>query len=481
MLKLTESQKQVFQKLKNFVFKSNDRVFLLKGYAGTGKTTLMRFLIEELHKKEKNYSLLASTGRAAKILGDLSGNGASTMHSLIYSFSNLNKDLTEVDVSNADATGQLFLVFEANTLKDTEGDCIYIVDESSMISDVESKTVMQAKFGTGRLLKELLDYDKRKGSKFIFVGDPCQLPPVEQTTSPALDQKYFMNVFRLQAQEGQLTEIMRQGKDNSLITVSQDIRRRYSQSPETPLIYGKQRVWGEKFHFSHCKEINILSSNEQLLQNYLADVKTNGFGNAIYICRSNKDCHHTSLKVRQLLGFKGRIAVGDQLMVVQNNLPSGLVNGDMVEVMALSNDVRYCAGQMFRMVRVRNLFNDFTSDILLMESLLDSESQNISSIEQTDLFRDFVIRMNYKGISQRKTPDLFRDSLMNDEYLNALRCMYGYAVTCHKAQGGEWNNVYLQMPRNLTMNPVKSSFQWLYTALTRARQKVNVVRDFFID
>ncbi len=480
-IKLTESQQRVFKSLKDFIYKSKDRVFLLKGYAGTGKTTLMRFLIEDLTKKEREFCLLASTGRAAKVLGDLSGNGASTIHGLIYTFSDLNKDVSEVASTNVDATGQLFLVFEPHTLDADKGECVYIVDEASMIGDIETKNITQAKFGSGRLLKELMDYDKRNGSKFIFVGDPCQLPPVEQTTSPALDQKYFMNVFRLQAQEAQLTEIMRQGKDSSLITVSQDIRRKFTQSPESADIYGKQKVWGEKFHFSRCPDIHILSSNEQLLQNYIDDVRANGFNNAIFLSRSNSNCHELSLKVRQQLGFKGRVCVGDQLMVVQNNLPTGLVNGDMVEVLELGKEVRRVANQDFRLVKVKNLFNGATFETLLMESLLDSATQNVSAVEQTDLFRDFAIRMHRQGISQKKTPDLFKDCLLGDEYLNALRCMYGYAVTCHKAQGGEWNNVYLQMPRNLTLNPVKGNFQWAYTAITRAKKSLSVVRDFFID
>ena len=480
MITLTESQKRVFKSMKDFIYKSDDRVFLLKGYAGTGKTTLMRFLIDDLNKKEREYRLLASTGRAAKILGDLSGNGASTIHGMIYSFKDLNKEVPTAAGTGVDDSGQLFLVFEPNVVGNDAGECVYIVDEASMIGDMEPVYVTQAMFGSGRLLKELMDYDKRKGSKFIFVGDPCQLPPVSQTASPALDQKYFMNMFRLQAQEAQLTEIMRQGKDSSPITVSQDIRRRYAQSPEV-LDATKQHVWGEKFHFRHCRDIHILNSNEVLLQNYVDDVKTNGFGNAIYICRSNKDCHRMSLTVRAQLGFRGRVCVGDQLMVVQNNLLSGLVNGDMVEVLELDGTVERRANQDFRRVKVKNLFDGTVSEQLLMESLLDNPTQNVSAEEQTDLFRDFAIRMHKKGIKQKRDADLFRDNLMRDEYLNALRCMYGYAVTCHKAQGGEWNNVYLQMPRNLTLNPVKGNYQWLYTAITRAKKSLSVVRDFFID
>jgi len=160
---------------------------------------------------------------------------------------------------------------------------------------------------------------------------------------------------------------------------------------------------------------------------------------------------------------------------------SGLVNGDMVEVLELDGTVERRANQDFRRVKVKNLFDGTVSEQLLMESLLDNPTQNVSAEEQTELFRDFAIRMHQKGIKQKRDSELFREQLMKDEYLNALRCMYGYAVTCHKAQGGEWNNVYLQMPRNLTLNPVKGNYQWLYTAITRAKKSLSVVKDFFID
>lgn len=188
-IKLTTSQENVLKQILEFVSNPTERVFILKGYAGTGKTTLMRFLIQELEKVKKDYRLLASTGRAAKVLANLSNrNGStSTIHSMVYSFNGLSKEYDEKETPVVDKDGQLFLVFEPSQLNETEvPETIYIIDEASMISDVAAKNVTQAKFGEGRLLKELLDYDKRPESKFIFVGDPCQLPPIEEYYSPAL-------------------------------------------------------------------------------------------------------------------------------------------------------------------------------------------------------------------------------------------------------------------------------------------------------
>lgn len=210
-IQLTTSQEFVLKQLLSFINHPTDRVFILKGYAGTGKTTLMRFLIRQLESLGKNYQLLASTGRAAKILSNLSGNAsASTIHSMVYDFNGLNKELNEKEELKADQYGQLFLVFEPTKLAPTDvSETIYIIDEASMVSDVVVKNVTQAKFGDGRLLQDLLQYDTRKGSKYIFVGDPCQLPPIEQYFSPALMKEYVQNTFGVVAQEAQLTKIMR--------------------------------------------------------------------------------------------------------------------------------------------------------------------------------------------------------------------------------------------------------------------------------
>ena len=200
---LTKSQTIVFNKILSFI-ESKDRVFVLKGYAGTGKTTLMRFLIDKLIKQKKHFKLLASTGRAAKVLSDITkqATDATTIHSMIYSFSGLNQDLSKVDTTKEEPIGPLFIMFEPTKLDpNTLPETIYIIDEASMVSDIEEKDITQAKFGSGRLLKELLDYDTRQRSKYIFVGDPCQLPPIWETFSPALMPEYFQKTFRINAIE----------------------------------------------------------------------------------------------------------------------------------------------------------------------------------------------------------------------------------------------------------------------------------------
>ena len=194
-IKLTVSQDKVLKQMLDFIKHPIDRVFILKGYAGTGKTTLMRYLIEELKLQERHFRLLASTGRAAKILSNLSGQEnmqASTIHSLVYTFNGLNKEYDDKEEVKVDTNGQLFLMFEPSILDKDSPETIYIIDEASMVSDMPVKLITQAKFGSGRLLKELLDYDNRDKSKYIFVGDPCQLPPIRESLIP---QHFDLTLF----------------------------------------------------------------------------------------------------------------------------------------------------------------------------------------------------------------------------------------------------------------------------------------------
>lgn len=478
---LTSSQLLAFNKMKAFLHDQNQRVFILKGYAGTGKTTLMKFFIEELKSSKKQFKLLASTGRAAKILSDLTGcvEGASTIHSMIYSFADLNQDLSDKTEKQMDETGQLFLIFEPQKVDDTDtSECVYIIDEASMVSDVADTIVTQAKFGSGRILKELLEYDTRKGSKYIFVGDPCQLPPIQETFSPALSTSYFKQTFHLDAQEAQLVEIMRQKGGSQIVTSSKNVRSLYANAPVSPAVYGKSRVWG-KLPFSSCCKLS--ASLEEMIDKYIKDIRMYGYEQAIFICKSNRACLEISQFVRKSLGLTAPVVQkGDLLMVTQNNILSGLVNGDMVEVLAIEKKREIRAGQVFRVVRVRELFSKRVVSVPLMESTLEMMRGNLDSVQQTALFVDFIARMKKEGITQ-KNKQLFNIQMMQDPYLNALRCSYGYAITCHKAQGGEWPNVYVHVPRNYTLNPTKETYQWIYTAMTRAKESLNMVQEFYIN
>ena len=489
---LIESQKRVLKQLTDFVFNSDDRVFVLKGYAGTGKTTLMKFLIDELEQQKQAFKLISTTGRAAKILANHTGREASTIHSMIYKFTDFNQDVSKFDAktSNIDNVGQLFLVFEPATLSnDDRNSIIYIIDEASMVSDTEDKNVIQAKFGSGRLLTELLGYDDLEQSKFIFVGDPCQLPPILGSISPALSTEYFQKRFQLHAQQATLTEIMRQ--DNSIIAAGNYVRKLWENAPENESAYPKGNNW-RTIQLSPYKDIKLHSNTDEMLGLYLETIKSKGYNEATFISYSNSKCSELSASIRQSLGFQGDVQKGDLLMVVQNQGSiTGLMNGDMVEVVGIRPESErtfkevktpegYHTTLVFREVTVKELFTEKTFTTLLLETLLESKQTNLDALQQSGLFLDFILRMKRRGIDRKRNSDEFERAMLKDPYLNALRCNYGYAITCHKAQGGEWSNVFIQPPRNLTLNPTQNKYQWFYTAITRAKQTVHLCKDFFI-
>lgn len=482
----TEAQESILRQLKAFIDDTDERVFILRGYAGTGKTTLIRFLIPLLKENHINYLLLATTGRAAKVLSNYSGYDTSTIHHLIYHFDRLNQDLSEVDEQTLlDNTGQLFLNFEP-VQSDSESACIYIIDESSMISDSESKDITQAQFGSGRLLKELLEYDSNNSSKFVFVGDPCQLPPIESTNSPALDAEYIRKTFQFSVRSAELTQILRQDNENDIISTASSIRNLYTRAPETDWGYGRSRVWG-KLPFKGRKNIVLHPSSTDLINSYLSTIQEKSHNKTIYIARSNRQCRDVCNIVRASKGFKNSVCKGDLLMVIQNQLATGLMNGDFIEVLEVGNIVHRTFKQShyetstiiaFQEVKVRESFSQREYETLLMIDCL--QQGNLDSVQQSGLFLDFAIRMKQRGITQKTNTAMFNEMLARDPFLNALRCSYGYAVTCHKAQGGEWEDVFVDVPRNFMLNPTKATYQWIYTALTRAKETFHCVEDFYI-
>ena len=480
----TSSQQKAFDKLIRFVNRTDtaegalivgysdpERIFILKGYAGTGKTTLIRSLVDYLDEHHFTYRLLASTGRAAKVLSNIVGAEATTVHSCIYVFKDFNQDLDEMEKTRAgsdtDSSGQLFLNFSIKEPNEpNEGPDFYIVDESSMISDVEDKQVTQAKFGSGRLLRDLLNYDKY--SRFIFVGDPCQLPPVTQSESPALMPSSFAE-YGATPWESELTEVVRQAENNDIALAAKKVRECY---------YHPQPWKAAKFSLRNYQHIHVLSSQAELLNRYIQDIRNKGYNHSTTITLSNKQCNLLTNVIRPSLGItSSRISKGDLLLVTQNNLISGLMNGDLVVVEEVGISERR-AGLTFLKTKVKELFTGRTFSQFLIAEIVYQNATNLSQPQQKELFIDFYYRMKDIGLKQG-TPR-FNEAMLSDPYLNALRAVYGYALTCHKSQGGEWDNVYLDIPRNLPYIEKPYVYQWVYTAMTRARQELFVVDDYWV-
>lgn len=487
-INLLPDQEQVMKALVDFCKDEDSRMFVLSGYAGTGKTTLLRKFISwlvdqgycngaEIPRTERGGDIrqfvsLASTGRAAKVLSDKTGSIATTVHGWIYHFNGFNQDIAKMVETieknqHVDNTGQLLLDFGFSPLDARANHVIYIVDESSMISDVEDKHSTQAVFGSGRLLHDLINYDPT--GKFVFVGDDCQLPPVNGTGSPALDEQYIKNEYHLQIHSATLTQIVRQDSDNDIIVAAGKMRELCMNPPRVK--------WGQ-FPMKGYRHIGVFNTQQELVDKYVEELKQNGYDATTLLTGSNNRCTSLSSQIRKRLGFTDpRVMPGELLLVTQNNLPTRLMNGDLVKVRSIGNRVEK-AHLVFLDVEVEELVTKKVYRTLLIESLLYSTKVNLTEYEQKGLFIDFYYREREKGIKQKDAE--YKQDIMQDQYLNALRAVYGYAITCHKAQGGEWPAVYLDIPRYLSHEPDRSAYQWLYTAMTRASDMLYIINDYFI-
>ena len=468
--KPTPGQLNVMGLLELFVKNPSEKVFILKGYAGTGKTTLMSGFIKWLSENNHTYSLLASTGRAAKILSDKTGNEASTIHSLIYIFSNLDDDL-ETMVSKQeslaiDDKGQISLIFDVKVIE-SEIEKIYIVDEASMVADISDGGGSFAKFGTGELLKDLFAYDKK--GKFVFVGDPCQLPPVGQNFSPALSKEYIEQTYSLATRQIELTEIVRQASTNGIIRASLALRKLKSINPAVKFA---------NFQMRGFTDVNMHSSHVNLINLYIRKIKEFGFEYSTMICQTNRHCSDLNNIIRTSLGKSSHILEsGDILMVTQNNYLTRLVNGDIVQVLQTGKR-EYRCGLQFLNVEILDFASKEIYNVMMVEDILYSISTNLNNKQHKDLMIDYYFRMKEIGILQKS--QRFRDNMMEDPYLNALKAVYGYALTCHKAQGGEWNEIFLYLDNKIHGIPKPGIYQWMYTAVTRAKSTLHLVNDWFI-
>ena len=486
-MNLYPQQQKAMEAMKAFTKSAEDRVFILSGYAGTGKTTLLRAYTEWLEKEHyvnaatgsmlkgadmNKYIPMASTGRAAKVLRDKIGQGATTVHSTIYFYKGFNQDLEKLTQTidknvGVDKTGQLFLTFGFEPIEQLSR-TVYIIDEASMISDTATKNPTQALFGSGKLLEDLLHYDPN--GKFVFVGDDCQLPPIEGDLSPALSADYISQCYGLSVKTAVLTDIIRQKNDNDIIIAANKMRELCENPPRVK--------WGQ-FPFRGYSHINVLSSQRQLVDQYVDEIRQKGYDSATLITGSNKSCVSLGTLIRQALGYtQSQLMKGELLLVTQNNLSTGLMNGDLVVVKSVGDRQQVRANLTFLNVEVEELASKRTHSIMLIADILYSSYVNLTQEQQKDLFIDFYRRERKKGIKEKDNK--FQYDLMNDPYLNALRAVFGYAITCHKSQGGEWNKVFVDIPRRMSHEPDRCTYQWLYTAMTRASETLYVANDFFI-
>lgn len=470
--KLNKQQTDVFNSLTGFISDFGNNAFILKGYAGTGKSTLMSGLIKYLTEKKIDFVLLASTGRAAKILSDKTGVRASTVHSQIYVFNGLSDDIYEMykdkEKLDVDDKGQISLQFSLATKMDAKK-VVYIVDESSMIADRKSNNDSFADYGSGRLLNDLLTYDKE--GKYVFIGDPNQLPPVNEKKSPALNAEYLQQQHQLNSLEYELNQIIRQKEESGIVKMSMNIRKQFNENLN--INWPKLKAYG-------FNDVSLHAPSE-LINNYIDLVGEKGYDYCTLIAPSNRLCTSLSNLVRKSLFDRPGLLVKDELLLVtQNNMPTGFVNGDLVMVLDIG-DVEIRCGLNFRLVEVIELSTQVKKKTLLIEEVISSNVTNINSKQHKDLMIDFTIRMRNKGINQNDKA--YKDAMRNDPYLNALKVVYGYALTCHKSQGGEWEEVFLYLDKSMYVLGKPAIYQWWYTAVTRAKStlRLGVVHDWVVN
>lgn len=461
-IELTPHQQKVFNHLQTFISGNDHQVFLLKGYAGTGKTTLVSFLLKHLTATEPGVTpvLMASTGRAAKVLSRKTGVEATTVHSHIYQFEGVNDGGAAEDQDYNEQTGQLSLTFGLRKLEAEAKDrFLYIIDEASMLSHLESSGDHAARFGSGSMLADFFHFVGQH--KVLFIGDPVQLPPPigKNPFSSALDASFLRQEYQLTVAEAELRDVIRQGKDNPVLALATELRG-YVDRGET------RRDW-QPVMKNPAYGFFAPYTQQLLADRYLAATK-NDFSAALIITHSNKQTHYLNgiVRAKRYPPEKlHRLQRNELLQVVQNNHLVPLANGDQV----LVRDARplgKSAGFFFLTIKAEDVNTGQIHEVSLLYDFLLDPRANFDAEDFRKLLIDFDKRARKQGL-RRKT-EAYLKAMREDKYLNALRAKFGYAVTCHKAQGGEWDTVFLNLSETINMLAPESRYRWLYTAVTRA-------------
>ena len=462
--------------------RSSDKVFILSGYAGTGKTTVLKPIIEMAEKSGHDVRLMAPTGRAAKVMESKAGHDASTIHRAIYRLSGLDAPSDEEIRTEELEDMELRFFFPLDIpVNDTMMLCI--VDEASMISSRYSRHELY-KFGSGYLLDDLLSFALyHEHGKIIFSGDPAQLPPVGDNTSCALDPKFFAgkNIpFRIYT----LTEVLRQNSRSTILANAGKIR--------SLIGFGGQR--NSMFLEMHKGEFELVSELK-VAESYCAASRKCGQSCAV-VTFSNRAAQTYNLVIRKMLygAEVPELVPGERLVVVQNNYSfpdRDIMNGDIAELVSASEKTvgrtvkvrtKDSVGEtceelvhlVFRDVTLR-FWDGKTLDCKILSGLLGSDKPNLTVNQVKALFIDFCIRHPHLPRSSQE----FRTALLTDSYYNAVKVKYGYAVTCHKAQGGEWDYVYVDFSQRKGLSD--DVLRWDYTAVTRARKCVYAVNPPHVD
>lgn len=441
----TNEQNDIITDISEFITTIGNRsIYVLKGYAGTGKTTLVSSIVKSLPLVAKRHVLMAPTGRAAKVLAKYSKKAASTIHRKIY-WIRTNK------------SGNTFITRKENTHTNT----IFFVDEASMISENNEKA-----FGNRSVLNDLIEYVyEGLDCKLILIGDTAQLPPVHLEVSPALNEDILERKSNKQIISIELTEVVRQ-KENSLILNNATLIR--------------EKIAKEDYTFPSIitnNEVIRINTGEDLQDALESAYSNNGINNTSVICRSNKRANLYNQQIRTKIRWQeNEISSGDMLMVVRNNYfwldessKAGFIaNGDIIMVTKINETIERYG---FRFARASVEMIDYPKeknlDLLLLLDTLTSESPTISYDQYQKLYKE--ISKDYNGQKE------INKKIKEDEFFNALQIKFAYAITCHKSQGGQWENIFVDMGYFTNQMLDKAYLRWLYTAITRATKKLYLI------
>lgn len=447
----TLKQDIFFQKIADFITNENDdEIFLLKGYAGTGKTTVIATIVNQLKDVHKKYVLLAPTGRAAKVISNYSHKPAFTIHKRIY-------------FPKKGGGGGVSFTMQPNKFKNT----VFIVDEASMISDTNSDSGL---YENGSLLDDLILYIySGHKCKMILVGDTAQLPPVHMDVSPALNMDTLSMNYSMEVQHIELDEVMRQEEKSGILYNATELRE----------ILKSQFMDSFKFQLRGFKDIvrledgyDIQDAIQQAYSNYSIE-------DTAFIVRSNKRANQYNQQIRlRILDKESELSAGDFMMVVKNNYfwlketdEAGFIaNGDIIEILEIFK-IQELYGFKFAKVKIRMV--DYPGQIpfetVLILDTLTSESPSLTYEQSNMLYQEVM-----KDYEEERTQYRKLQKVKSNPYFNALQVKFSYAITCHKSQGGQWNTVFIEQPY-LPDGINKDYIRWLYTAITRAKDKLYLI------
>lgn len=456
----TVKQQLALEKLAAFILnKKRDEVFLLKGFAGTGKTTIVGTIVNSLWKIRMSAVLMAPTGRAAKVMSGYSGAEAFTIHKKIY-------------FPKKQSGGGIQFVLSPNKHRNT----LFIVDEASMIPDAPADSKL---FENGSLLDDLIFYVySGHNCKLVLIGDTAQLPPVKLDISPALEEKRLSLNYGKEIESLELNEVMRQSDHSGVLYNATNLREQI-----------QSEFFDEfKFELGGFTDIVRLIDGNEIQEAIDSSYHQNGKEETALIVRSNKRANLYNKNIRErILFLENDLSVGDYLMVVKNNYfwlrPNSeagfIANGDIIEVLELFS-IKELYGFSFAEVKVKMVDypNQKPFETVLLLDTINAETPSLSYEEGNRLYQEVLQDYAHEKSKYKKFL-----GVKNNRYFNALQVKFSYAITCHKSQGGQWDNVFVEQPY-LPNGVDKDYLRWLYTAVTRAKQKLYLIGfkdDFFLD